>query len=152
MSSVPEIFIKVPPPPAVIEYLNKRTHKHAIHAARLGLLLAGSAAAASLLSSKAAADSHVQTAAATAHVSAPAHVDFKIIIPQVLSLRVAGVPTVAVMSNSRNVTLSATGRSAGGGHVILSAAGRRIIAQDAPCAAAVRDALNAPLLCTVSMP
>jgi len=136
----------------------------------------------------AAADSHIQTAAPNSPLSATAHLDFKIIIPQVLSLRVAGsndralgAQTVAVMSNSRNVTLHATiggpgilaggnvsdgvaarsktGASAGGGNIILSAAGRRIIAQDALCeaarsrpGAADRDPVNAPLLCTVSMP
>ena len=137
----------------------------------------------------AAADSHIQTAAPSAPLTATAHVDFRIIIPQVLSLRVAGsndrtlgAQTVAVMSNSRNVTLHATiggpdvlaggnvssamavrgktGTGTGGGNIILSAAARRVIAQDALCEpargrpgnAADRDPVNASLLCTVSMP
>jgi hypothetical protein len=72
-----------------------------------------------LLPLMAAAESRIQTAAAGAASSATAQVNFKIVIPKVLYLRVdsdmadgddrtAGAQNVAVMSNSRNVTVNAT--------------------------------------------
>jgi hypothetical protein len=104
--------------------------------------------------------------------SVSAHVRFRVIIPIMLSLQMAdssrapGSQTVAIVSNSRNVALGATiGTSAVSmGHVILSAAARRTIAQDAPCAmqtarsAADSTAIHADsapverMICTVSMP
>jgi hypothetical protein len=101
-------------------------------------------AAALLLPLMVAAESHIQTQAASAASAATAHVNFKIIIPTVLYLRagggrdrIAGAETVAVMSNSRNVTLSATVRTLDSDHprgsVILGASARKVIAQDAPC-------------------
>jgi hypothetical protein len=131
--------------------------------------------AALLLPLMVAADSHIQTKAASAALAATSHVDFKIVIPTVLYMHVEsandrttrGAETVAIMSNSRNVTLDATVRTPESevhprGGAILSASGRKIIAQDALCT--VGDAA-APvvargrakagerrMVCTVSMP
>lgn len=76
--------------------------------------------AALLLPLMAVPESRIQTGAASAALSATAHVNFKIIIPTVLSLQVgsgsdraAGAETVAIMSNGRNVWLNATVRTAG---------------------------------------
>lgn len=104
--------------------------------------------------------------------SVSAHVRFRVIIPTTLSLEIAdssratGTQTVAIVSNSRNVALGASVGTAAQsvGHVILSAAARRTIAQDAPCAAqrapsaagsTEAHADSAPverMICTVSMP
>ena len=122
--------------------------------------------AALLLPPPAAPDSHLQTQAGGAAASATAHVNFKIIIPPVLYLHVAGANeggadsrTVDVMSNNHNVALTATTRTPAGsvaGNVILSAAGRKIIAQDALCmpsASAHRGmGQGNRVLCTASMP
>jgi hypothetical protein len=134
--------------------------------------------AALLLPLSAAPESHIQaqttkTATDTAS-SAAAHVDFKIIIPRVLSLSVADVDTtaattgpvatvrfntVAVASNSHNVALTATVRSPAEsvpGNVILSAAARKTIAQNAVCAApGYAGGTSVPagrIICTASMP
>ena len=117
-----------------------------------------------LLPLTAASESRVQTAAPTARVSAAASVNFKIVIPRVLSLQMsdAGLSldaqTVTIMSNGHNVSLNATERTANSssptrGNVILSSAARKGIAQIAQCrldnglAAAGRVAM-----CTVSTP
>jgi hypothetical protein len=128
-------------------------------------------------------ESRIQTGAPRAALSATAHVNFKIIIPKVLYLhvgagndRVAGAGTVAIMSNNRNVTLNATVRTPAGaippvsgddarGNVILSAAARKVIAQDARCTLGFAPAAVAPadsrgrvsvdtrqVVCTASMP
>ncbi len=130
--------------------------------------------AALLLPLMVAADSHIQTKAASAALAATSHVDFKIVIPTVLYMHVEsandrttrGAETVAIMSNSRNATLNATVRTpesevhARG--AILSASARKIIAQDALCtvgdaAAPVvargrAKAEDRRMVCTVSMP
>jgi hypothetical protein len=125
--------------------------------------------AALLLPLMVAAESHIQTEAARAASATTARVNFKIIIPTVLYMRVgnasdraSGAQTVAIMSNSRNVTVNATARApdsdvhARGSVIpsasarILSAPGRKVIAQDAPCV--VGDAHAHPVVCTVSMP
>jgi len=130
--------------------------------------------AALLLPLMVAADSHIQTKAASAALAATSHVDFKIVIPPVLYMHVEsandrttrGAETVAIMSNSRNATLNATVRTpesevhARG--AILSASARKIIAQDALCtvgdaAAPVvargrAKAEDRRMVCTVSMP
>ena len=133
--------------------------------------------AALLLPLMVAADSHIQTKAAGAAATATSHLDFKIIIPTVLYLHVGsandrttrGAETVAIMSNSRNVTLNGTVRSPepeihSRGSLILSAPARKIIAQEALCT--VSDAHAAApvvararakvddrqLVCTVSVP
>jgi len=145
-------------------------------ATRLVLLVGGSVAAALLLPSTALPESRVATGAPNAALSAAAHLNFKIIIPKVLSLRVGnandralGAETVAVMSNSHNATLNAALRKRGSnapadGNLILSGAARKGIAQDAQCtlgpggAAAARNesrGSNAgarPVVCTLSMP
>jgi hypothetical protein len=118
--------------------------------------------AALLLPSVVTAESHIQTKAASAASTATAHVNFKIVIPTALYMQVgnasdraSGAQTVAIMSNSRNVTLNATIRTRDSdalarGNVILSASARKVIAQDAPCA--VGDAHAHRVVCTVSMP
>jgi hypothetical protein len=129
--------------------------------------------AALLLPWAAVPESRVETAAANAALQATAHVNFRIVIPQVLYLHVsadaAPADTVAIMSNSRNVWLTATVRSsddrmvarppavanAGRGDVILSAAGGKVIAQNILCAAGeTRPARGGAshIICTVSMP
>ncbi|HWY96104.1 MAG TPA: hypothetical protein VNX69_12965 [Steroidobacteraceae bacterium] len=131
--------------------------------------------AALLLPLMVAADSHIQTKAASAALAATSHVDFKIVIPTVLYMHVEsandrstrGAETVAIMSNSRNVSLDATVRTpesevhARGG-AILSASARKIIAQDALCtvgdaaapmvARSRAKAGDRRMICTVSMP
>lgn len=118
--------------------------------------------AALLLPLTAATDSRIQTPAANSSVSTPAHVDFKIVIPQVLYLQVGdtdgrtlGADRVAIMSNGRTVSLNATAHAADStprarGNVIINTAARKGIAQDAQCRLADRPAR--PLVCTVSMP
>ncbi len=137
--------------------------------------------AALLLPISTGAESHLQMGAPGTALKATAHLDFKIIIPPVLYLdvsdhgaRVPGAQPVTVMSNSRNVTLAATASSAdtARGNNILSAAARKVIAQDAFCtlgpthvtqaaphAAAqasagtrTRAAATQPVICTASMP
>jgi hypothetical protein len=134
-----------------------------------------------LLPSMVAAESHLQTKAAGTASVATARVNFKIVIPTVLYLQVGnaadralgadrplggadrhlGAETVAIMSNSRNVTLNASvrrpdsdvplpGNVVRGAPVILSASRRKVLAQDAPCTAG--DAHPHPVVCTVSMP
>jgi|HubBroStandDraft_1064217.scaffolds.fasta_scaffold00389_9 hypothetical protein len=95
----------------------------------------------------AAAESHIESAAATASLTAAAHLNFKIVIPTILYLQVAsqgeliaGEQTAAVMSTGRDVTLNAT---------VLTAA-RRSIAQNVPCGRG--DAHLRTLVCTASMP
>ena len=122
-------------------------------------------AAALLLPLTAATDSRVQTAAPGTPVSATAQVNFKIIVPTVLSLQVdggslrsLGVETVSIMSNGRNVTLNATSPGSNErsrGNVILSAAARKSIAQSAQCRLGEGQAAHSaggPMVCTVSMP
>lgn len=130
-----------------------------------GLMYSG----ALLLPFAAAADSQLQTGS-QGPLTASAHVRFRVIIPTMLSLdtvkidRASGTQTVAIMSNSRNVALTATVGTSGDakGRVILSAAARKIIAQDAPCTvegpqnvavlAAAGQAATQRVICTVSMP
>jgi len=124
--------------------------------------------AALLLPVAAVPESRVQSEGASAPVQATAHVNFRIVIPKVLYLHVGAgndrdpdPETVAVMSNNRNVWLTATVRTrddhsrAARGSVILSAAARNIIAQDTVCTAVdLRPAAAraSHLICTVSMP
>ena len=128
----------------------------------------------------AATESRVQTAVPNAPLAATARVNFKIVIPTVLSLEVGtgvgtggdhslGAETVSIISNSHNVTLNAavrTSDSPARGNVILSAAFGKIIARDAQCSLGPGRAASAPgatkavpaeagtqqLLCTVSIP
>jgi hypothetical protein len=117
--------------------------------------LAGSAAL--LLPFLAAADSQPASGSA-ATLRASAHLDFKIIIPRVLSLDLpgelrggTGAQPVAIYSNSRSVafgsTISASGAARGG--LVLNAAARKVIARNVSCGTGERTAL---LICTASMP
>ena len=107
-------------------------------------------------------ESHLQMAAPNAPLSPSAHVNFKIIIPKVLYLqvgdgsgRVLGPQVVTVISNGHNVSLNAAEHTAQAStrarsNVILSAAARKGIAQDAECRPAGQA--SRPLICTVSTP
>jgi hypothetical protein len=122
--------------------------------------------AALLLPIAAVPESRVESEGPGTAVQAAAHVNFKIVIPRVLYLHIGvgdgtNPERVAIMSNSRNVWLTATVRTrddhshAARGNVVLSAAGRNIIAQNTPCGAV--DPLPAVVaasrvICTVSMP
>jgi hypothetical protein len=117
--------------------------------------------AALLLPLTAVPESRIESGTASTASSAMAHVNFKIVIPQVLYLRVgpgndglAGTQTVAIMSNGRNVTLNSTDRAPDSNiparrTVILNASARKPIAQQAQC-----TPTPAPtgIICTVSMP
>ena len=114
----------------------------------------------------AAAESHLQAGTARGKVSATAHLDFKIVIPKVLSVGLSGGDTqglgaqrVAIYSNSRTVTLAASAGSmpAARSNVILRAAAGKVIARDAACqlpadAASGVASKNTGMICTVSMP
>lgn len=120
--------------------------------------------AAILMPLSAVPESQIQTAAPGKAVSASAHVNFKIVIPPVLYLSATGEQTVAVMSNSRNITLNATSAADTAGangrprsNLILNAAGRRVIARETRCAVAAvpvgtPTATVHPVICTASMP
>ena len=121
--------------------------------------------AALLLPTLAATESQLKTEAPGTALRATAHVNFKIIIPSMLSLDVAsgsdpapGAHTVSIFSNSRNVTLAGSVRASDNarGNLILSAAARRVISQHAACTLGpVRpagDADTSRVFCTVSMP
>ena len=122
-------------------------------------------------------ESHVQTAAPGATLTASTHVNFKIVIPKVLSLQMGDAKslamngeTVAVTSNGHSVSLNAIERSANSdsrsrGNVVLYSAARKGIAQNAPCTLGGRPAAAAPVqsrstsagdsrmaVCTVAMP
>ncbi len=99
--------------------------------------------AALLLPFLAAADSQVESGSARAALKATAHLDFKIVIPPVLSMDMAdslevvrGAQTVAIYTNSHNATLAATlaVSDQARGNIILSSAARKIIAQNVYCA------------------
>ena len=123
-------------------------------------------AASLLLPLWAVAESHIQAESGGGKLSATAHVDFRIVIPKVLSLGIAGgetgdlsAPRVAIYSNSRNVTLTASSDSVpiARNAVILSAAARRVIARDAACRlpADARGGVGSKtsgMVCTVAMP
>jgi hypothetical protein len=153
-----EIFIKVTCRLAVKTGLNKHSQNQALRAARIVLLVGGSVTAAALLPSMAVPESRVAAGAAGVAQSATAHLIFKIIVPQVLSERVLGAETVAVMSNGHDVTLNASVRpldlnAAARFDLILSGAARKGVAQDARCSPAPRAAVGTrQVVCTVSMP
>jgi len=114
----------------------------------------------------AAAESHIQGGTGTGKVSAAAHVDFRIVIPKVLSLGIVGGDTqglgaqrVAIYSNSRTVTLAASAGSmpAARSNVILRAAAGKVIAREAACqlptdASSRGSPMTNGMICTVSMP
>jgi hypothetical protein len=121
------------------------------------------AATSLLLPLAAAAESHLQTGTVSGKVCAAARVDFRIVIPAVLSLGVAGgdnqgagTQKVAIFSTSRNVALAASSESKpAAANVILRAAARKVIAREAACqlpAEASRSLVPQTMICTVSMP
>lgn len=103
-------------------------------------------------------ESHIQSGGSS---SASTHLDFRIIIPDVLYLNTRAADgiaaPVAVFSNGRNVTLATTvqGTDVVTAHLILSGAGRRAISRNAACEAAARPSGTAApsrLVCTASTP
>jgi hypothetical protein len=120
----------------------------------------------------AAAESQIHAAAT--RMTASAHVNFKIVIPTVLSMEVLSrvhsgddVQKVAIGSNGRTVMLAATvqGSNLPRRDLILGAAARKIIVQDPACALGVQSSVTATagarsgagrgdarMICTVSMP
>jgi hypothetical protein len=121
--------------------------------------------AALLLPLTAATESDIRSGAPGRSLSATAQINFKIVIPKVLFLqvapeanRVAGINTVTVMSNSHNVDLNASLRTAHSdgsvwGNIILSTGARKAIAQKAACTLDGQGALTGSrLICTASMP
>lgn len=133
--------------------------------------------AALLLPLTAVPESRIESGTASTASNAMAHVNFKIVIPQVLYLRVgpgddalAGTQTVAVMSNGRNVTMNSTDRAPDSTvparrNVILNASARGTIARQAQCIPTPTPAGTAPadsresakmgtrgVICTASMP
>jgi hypothetical protein len=118
-----------------------------------------------LLPLTAASESHVQTAAPTARVTAAASVNFKIVIPKVLSLQMSDgsslsldAQTVTIMSSGHTVSLNATERTATSssparGNVILSSAARKGVAQVAQCSLDKKLSADRRMtVCTVSTP
>jgi hypothetical protein len=143
------------------------------HCAFNGLM----SATALLLPLMAVPESRIESQSASSASSTAAHVNFKVVIPQVLYLHVApanddtaGANTVGVMSSGRNVTLNATIRTTDSNisarrNVILNAAARKAIVQDAQCAPAPPPGGAPPggspvspgtgtraVICTASMP
>jgi hypothetical protein len=78
---------------------------------------------------------------------ATAHLLFKIVIPQVLSVEIG--ESLAVGGNNHSLALLATGGPEGH-HIILSTSGHRSVAQFAACSRA--GAADGAMNCTVSMP
>jgi hypothetical protein len=128
----------------------------------------------------AAADSQPQSGLKATTLRASAHLDFRIIIPRMLALQVngahvaladAGAPvatspapnsptadaaglaqTVAVYGNGRTIALGATAADDSRSALILSAAARKAIAQDAVCAPAPVRGKARGIVCTASSP
>jgi hypothetical protein len=120
----------------------------------------------------AAADSQPQGGVGAKALRANAHLDFRIIIPRMLALQVdgahvapaaikvsaaansaAGPPqTVAVYGNGRTTALGATAADDSQGGLILSAAARKAIAEDAVCAPAPVQGTVRGIVCTASSP
>ena len=139
---------------------------------------AATGCAALLLPFLAAADSQLTGGTRRGALAASAPLDFKIIIPRVLSMDLeTGGPgewrgsaegraaqAVAIYANSHNATLGATSPSSdqARGNIILSSAARKVISQQVLCAAGSagpspsREGGPRPLggwtICTVSMP
>jgi hypothetical protein len=128
----------------------------------------------------AAADSQPQGGLRATTLRASAHVDFRIIIPRMLALQVdgahvaraaanasaganapaatsptaaaGGTQTVAVYGNGRTIALGATTADDSRSGLILSAAARKAIAQDAECAPAPVKSTVRGIVCTASSP
>jgi hypothetical protein len=93
----------------------------------------------------ASADSQPASGAASTTIRASAHLDFKIVIPAVLSMdmldhtggpRGVGALTIGIYANGHNATLAATvpASEQARGNLILSAAARKVISQTVLCA------------------
>ncbi len=116
----------------------------------------------------AAADSQPQGGPGAKNLRASAHLDFRIVIPRMLALQVAeraapaagltaagpasAAPTVAVYGNGRTIALGATTESDSPRGLVLSAAARKAIAQDAVCAPAPARGTVRGIVCTASSP
>jgi hypothetical protein len=116
----------------------------------------------------AAADSQPQGGVGAKNLRASAHLDFRIVIPRMLALQVdaraapsasgptsasPGSPqTVAVYGNGRTIALGATSADDSPSGLILSAAARKAIAQDAVCAPAPASGIVRGIVCTASSP
>jgi hypothetical protein len=100
-----------------------------------------------------AADSMLETRSDAATLRAQARVDFKIIIPSVLSLDLThDARRAELFSTNRSVSLGVSDRaSAASRGATLIIAGRRIIAQTTTCVPSTAAA-SALLVCTASMP
>lgn len=96
------------------------------------------------LAGGAAAESQWATSPAGTHLSASAHVDFRIVIPPALGLAMDGADRASVFSNMRSVALGA------GTPMTLHAAAHGVIRSDRRCAgpAGPRNVI----VCTASMP
>ena len=110
-------------------------------------------------------ESRIASESASTASSTAAHVNFKIVIPQLLYLHVgpgnqgtSGADTVGIVSTGRNVTLNATirapdSRTPTRHNVILSAAARKAIAKDAQCTLTpAPGGASRTITCTASMP
>ena len=107
-------------------------------------------------------ESRVQIGEAGTAPQATAHVNFKIVIPEVLYLHVEGVNSRELQTNAW-LTASVRTHTSGGdaapphGNVVLNAAAHKIIAQDTACTlseprAGRASAVATQLVCTASMP
>ena len=157
---IPADAAQVHPVAAAIFTVNAIGRKH-LRASRAAI----ASCAALLLPFLAAADSQVDSSSGRGALKASAHLDFKIIIPRVLSMDMAdglegprGAQTVAIFTNSHNATLAAAipASDLARGNIILSSAARKVISQSVDCAlgapasrARMPDAL---VICTASMP
>jgi hypothetical protein len=140
----------------------KTSFQYGLRSARLTL----TSSAAMLLPFLAAADSQLQTGLAGTSMRATAHVNFKIVIPTVLSLDMPDAPrsvreaqTVAIFSNNHNVALAASLRSSEEARrtVVLSSAARKVIEQKVACTpgstrTAAPPAIAGGVVCTACMP
>jgi hypothetical protein len=136
-----------------------------ISLSRARALLAGGVL---LLPWLAAADSQSQGGPGAKNLRASAHLDFRIVIPRMLALQVdahaapaaAGLSaaspdspqTVAVYGNGRTIALGATTEDDSPRGLVLSAAARKAIAQDAVCAPAPARGTVRGIVCTASSP
>jgi hypothetical protein len=136
-----------------------------ISLSRARALLAGGVL---LLPWLAAADSQPQGGPGAKNLRASAHLDFRIVIPRMLALKVdaraapaaAGLSaaspdsprTVAVYGNGRTIALGATTEDDSPSGLVLSAAARKAIAQDAVCAPAPPRGTVRGIVCTASSP
>jgi hypothetical protein len=108
-----------------------------------------------------AADSRLRAGAPDTALSASAQLNFRIVIPQFLSVATGGADNVSIITNSRSLTLSAGIRMPDSnvrvqGNTLLSAPAGRVIARDSRCTpervAAAAKIDSRRIVCTASMP